>query len=234
MVQFDWMVGAVVSALEEQGFSENTIVVVSSDNGPVYDDGYEDGSTVRKSSKEVDQGHDASGPYRGGKYQIYEGGTRVPFIVKWPGVTEAGSRDQHLVQNIDYAPTFLEIAGAAIPDDIQGESLVPLLKGESPGDWRTSIYYHYYEFPSVHMVPRHYGIRTERYKLMHFYQFGDEWELYDLEKDPDEITNIYNKGRNAGLIEELKDQLRGLQEYYQDDSDISEKPAAWQREQRGG
>ena len=158
----------------------------------------------------------------------------MPFIVHWPGVTEAGTRDQHLVQNIDYAPTFLEIAGAAIPDDIQGESLVPLLSGESPSDWRTSIYYHYYEFPSVHMVPRHYGIRTERYKLMHFYQFGEEWELYDLKKDPDEVTNIYNKARSASLIEELKGQLRSLQEYYQDDSDISEKPQQWQREQRGG
>jgi len=204
-------VGRLQQTLKELDLEKNTIVIYCSDQGfYIGDHGWFD------------------------KRWMYEESLKMPFIVKWPGVTEAGSRDQHLVQNIDYAPTFLEIAGAAIPDDIQGESLVPLLRGESPGDWRTSIYYHYYEFPSVHMVPRHYGIRTERYKLMHFYQFGEEWELYDLKKDPDELTNIYNKARNAGLIEQLKDQLGGLQEFYQDDSDISEKPAAWQREQRGG
>ena len=137
-----------------------------------------------------------------------------------------------MIQNIDYAPTFLEVAGADVPEDIQGASLVPLLHGQSPADWRTSIYYHYYEFPSVHMVPRHYGIRTERYKLMHFYEFGNEWELYDLKKDPDEVTNIYNKAKHSKLIESLKTDLRGLQEFYQDDSDISEKPKQWQAEQR--
>ena len=99
---------------------------------------------------------------------------------------------------------------------------------------RKEIYYHYYEYPSYHMVPRHCGIRTERYKLMHFYQFGEEWELYDLKKDPDELTNIYGKARNASLVEELKGQLHSLQEYYQDDSDISEKPREWQLEQRAG
>ena len=84
MVQFDWSVGAIAKILDELDLSENTIFIVSSDNGPVYDDGYEDGSTVRKSTEEADQGHDGSGPYRGGKYQIYEGGTRVPFIIRWP------------------------------------------------------------------------------------------------------------------------------------------------------
>ncbi|MEE2685856.1 MAG: sulfatase [Planctomycetota bacterium] len=204
-------VGRLQETLRELDLEKNTIVIYCSDQGfYIGDHGWYD------------------------KRWMYEESLKMPFIVKWPGITKAGSRDQHLVQNIDYAPTFLEIAGAAIPDDIQGESLVPLLRGEAPGDWRTSIYYHYYEFPSVHMVPRHYGIRTERYKLMHFYEFGEEWELYDLKKDPDELSNIYNKPRNTGLIEQLKDQLRGLQEYYQDDSDISEKSAAWQREQRGG
>ena len=95
-----------------------------------------------------------------------------------------------MVQNLDYAETFLAIAGAPIPDDMQGRSLVPLLRGEVPDDWRTAIYYHYYAFPSIHMVARHYGIRTERYKLIRFYEF-DEWELYDLERDPEELVNRY-------------------------------------------
>ena len=108
-----------------------------------------------------------------------------------------------LVQNLDYAETFLDIAGAKIPGDMQGRSLTPLLKGETPDDWRTAIYYHYFEFPSVHMVAKHFGIRTQRYKLMRFYQF-DEWEFYDLRNDPDELTNQYNNPDYEDEIEEMK------------------------------
>ena len=116
---------------------------------------------------------------------------------------------------------------------MQGRSLVPLLEGESPDDWRKSIYYHYYEYPSVHMVPRHYGIRTQRYKLMHFYQFGEEWELYDLKNDPDELTNIYGKPEHAKLQKRMKNRLAKLQKNYEDDSDISEKPDRWKAQMRG-
>ena len=165
---------------------------------------------------------------------MYDESLKMPFVIKWPDVIKPGSVDEHLIQNIDYAATFLDMAGAEIPEDIQGDSLVPLLKGEETKQWRTSIYYHYYEFPSVHMVPRHYGIRTERFKLMHFYEFGEEWELYDLEKDPDELNNLYGKPKYAKRTNALKTQLKDLQEHYQDDSDISEKPEQWQRELRGG
>ena len=126
------------------------------------------------------------------------------------------------------------MAGAKGPEDMQGASLVPLLKGEKPKDWRRSIYYHYYEYPSVHMIPRHYGIRTNRHKLMHFYQFGEEWELYDLKTDPDELHNLYGQKEHAKITAQLKKQLLKLQKHYQDDSDISEKPVAWQKQVRPG
>ena len=102
--------------------------------------------------------------------------------MRWPGVIEPGSVDEHMVQNIDFAATFLDAAGVSVPEDMHGESLVPLMTGKSPRDWRRSIYYHYYEYPGVHAVRRHYGVRTERYKLMRFY--GHDvvgWELFDLE-----------------------------------------------------
>ena len=118
------------------------------------------------------------------------------------------------------------MAGAPIPADMQGVSLVPLLRGKIPADWRTSIYYHYYEYPSVHMVPRHYGIRTERHKLMHFYEFG-EWEFYDLGSDPEELANLYGSPEHAGTIRQTKRALEELRAKYQDDSDVTLKPAEW-------
>ena len=148
----------------------------------------------------------------------------MPLIVKWPGVTKPGSKRRELVQNLDYAQTFLEIAQAPIPKDMQGKSLVPLLKGITPVDWRNEIYYHYYEYPSVHMVPRHYGIRTRRYKLMPFYQFGDEWELYDLKVDPDEINNVYDSKNFSRVQDLLKKRLTKLRLQYQDESDVSIRP----------
>ena len=205
----DESMGTLRNALKELGLDDNTVVIYSSDQGfYIGDHGWYD------------------------KRWMYEESLKMPFIAKWPGVTKAGSRDTHLIQNLDYAETFLEIAGAAIPSDMQGLSLVPLLKGESPSDWRKSIYYHYYEYPSVHMVPRHYGIRTERYKLMHFYQFGNEWELYDLKTDPDELTNLYGKRQHTNLANQLKQQLVDLQKHYQENSDISEQPDEWKARMR--
>jgi len=201
----DESVGRLRATLKDLGLAENTIVIYSSDQGfYIGDHGWYD------------------------KRWMYEESLMMPFIVNWPGVTKPGSRDTHLIQNLDYAETFLDIAGVKIPADMQGASLVPLLRGQNPKDWRTSIYYHYYEYPSVHMIPRHYGIRTERYKLMHFYQFGNEWELYDLQSDPDELQNLYGKKGTAKLSANLKKQLRALQKHYEDDSDISEQPKEWQ------
>ena len=200
----DESVGQIMDAVQRLGIGDNTLIVYSSDQGFfVGDHGWFD------------------------KRWMYEESLKMPLIVKWPGVTKPGSRSKQMVQNLDYAETFLDIAGADIPDDMQGVSLLPLLKGQQPDDWRDRIYYHYYEYPSVHMVPRHYGIRTRDRKLMRFYQF-DEWEFYDLEKDPDELTNQYNNPQYAAEIAHLKQQLDELREYYHDDSDVSVKPAAWQ------
>jgi len=116
MVQFDWASGEIIKALEENGLTDNTIVVFSSDNGPVYDDGYEDGTTVRTSTKENDRGHDGSGPYRGGKYQIYEGGTRVPFMIKWPGKIKPGT-SKALVSQIDFIASFAKLVGVKLEAD---------------------------------------------------------------------------------------------------------------------
>ena len=205
----DESIGRLQDTLNELGLADNTIVIYSSDQGfYIGDHGWYD------------------------KRWMYEESLMMPFIVKWPGVTKFGSRDNHLIQNIDYAPTFLEMAGAPVPNDMQGRSLLPLLKGKSPDNWRDSIYYHYYEYPSVHMIPRHYGIRTQRYKLMHFYQFGDEWELYDLKTDPDELNNIYGKPEHAKLQSRIKNRLTKLQSHYGDNSNISEKPDEWKARMR--
>ena len=133
MVQLDWATGEVLKSLEEHGFAENTIVIFSSDNGPVYDDGYEDGTTVRTSTQEVDRGHDGSGPYRGGKYQIYEGGTRVPFIVRWPKRIKPG-KSTALVNQIDFLASFAELLDIALQDDqaIDSRNSMPALLGEDP------------------------------------------------------------------------------------------------------
>jgi len=200
----DESVGTLTKTLSDLGLEQNTVVIYSSDQGFfVGDHGWFD------------------------KRWMYEESLKMPFIVKWPGVTRPGSKNFNLVQNLDYAETFLDMAGAPIPDDMQGKSLVPLLKGETAPHFRDAIYYHYYEYPSVHMVPRHYGIRTHRYKLMRFYQF-DQWEFYDLKTDPDELTNLYNDPGHQEIIGKLKKQLDALRSYYDDDSDVSVMPQTWQ------
>ncbi len=206
----DESVGRLRKTLDELGLADNTIVIYCSDQGfYIGDHGWYD------------------------KRWMYEESLKMPFIVHWPGTIKAGSKNTDLVQNLDYAPTFLDIAGADIPKDIQGKSVVPLLKGKTPKDWRKSIYYHYYEYPSVHMVPRHYGVRTERYKLMHFYHF-DEWEFYDLKNDPDELKNLYNDSKYASTIVDVKEELSRLRKHYDDDSDVSVWPKEKQRQFRKG
>ncbi len=184
-------IGRMLDYLDEAGLAENTVVIYSSDQGfYLGDHGWFD------------------------KRFMYEESYRQPLLVRWPGVTKPKSKDKHLVSNIDFAETFLDIAGLDIPNDMQGHSLVPLLKGESPSDWRKSHYYHYYEFlndrRTSHMVRRHYGARTDRYKLIHFYNL-DEWELYDLEADPLEMTNIYAEPQYKSLVKELKAEIKRLQ-----------------------
>jgi len=126
-----------------------------------------------------------------------------------------------MVQNLDFAQTFLDAAGVKAPSDMQGESLVPLLKGES-NDFRDAAYYHYYEYPSVHMVKRHYAIVTEEYKLIHFYYDVDEWELYDRKKDINEMTNVYDNPAYTDVVAKLKDELAALRIKYKDSKELDD------------
>ena len=147
---------------------------------------------------------------------MYEESMSTPLVMHLPkGLKARGVIDQ-LVQNIDYAPTFLELAGVSVPEDMHGVSLLPLLKGRKPSNWRKSLYYHFYEFPAEHMVKRHYGVRTERYKLIHFYNDIDQWELYDLKNDPHEMHNLYGKPGYEQITEDLHRELTRLQEQYKD------------------
>lgn len=205
----DESVGQIMKYLDESGLSKNTVVIYSSDQGfYLGDHGWYD------------------------KRWMYEESLKMPLIVKWPGKVKPGTTSTALVQNLDYAETFLDMAKTKIPADMQGKSLVPILEtGKTPDDWRKSIYYHYYEFPSVHMIAKHCGVRTDRYKLINFYEFG-EWEFYDLENDPDEKQNLYSDPKYRTEIDRLKVQLDQLREKYRDNSDISPKPKAWQDKYR--
>jgi len=147
------------------------------------------------------------------KRWMYEESFRTPLIMKWPGKIKAGSRFEQLVQNIDYAPTLLDIAGISIPSEVQGESLKPILDGKSPENWRSSLLYTYYGSRSSHNVKMHYGIRTRRHKLIHF-PGTDEWELYDLDSDPSEMTNLYNREEYSRFRTGMEKELKQLMETY--------------------
>jgi len=151
---------------------------------------------------------------------MYEESLRMPFLVRYPREIEAGSVNNDLVLNLDFAPTFLDFAGVAKPADMQGWPIRRLLRGKTPRDWRTSTYYHYYEYPAVHSVKRHYGVRTKQYKLIHFYHDIDEWELYDLEKDPNELNNVYDNLAYADVVKELKAELKQLRKKFKDTTGI--------------
>ncbi len=185
----DRNVGRVLDYLEANDLLENTLVVYVSDQGfYMGEHGWFD------------------------KRFMYEESFRTPLLMRLPGGKKG--KVAQLVQNIDYAPTFLELAGVDIPDDIQGESLLPLLQGDDSAWTRKSLYYHFYEFPAEHAVKKHYGIRTERYKLIHFYDNIDVWELYDLQSDPSEMHNIC--AEQPTLADSLKQELRALQYLYDD------------------
>jgi arylsulfatase A-like enzyme len=185
-------VGRVLDYLDKSGLAENTVVIYTSDQGwYLGEHGWFD------------------------KRWMYEESFRTPLLVRWPGKIKPGSVNNDMAMNLDFAETFLDIAGAKIPADMQGKSLVPLLTGKTPADWRKSVYYHYYEFPQPHHVHPHYGIRTERYKLIHFYTIG-EWELFDLEKDSQEMKSIYAEESSQPIVEELKKGLEELRKQYKD------------------
>ena len=179
--------------LDETDLAKNTVVVYTSDQGfYLGDHGWFD------------------------KRFMYEESLRMPLLVRYPAEVKAGSVKNDIVLNLDFGPTFLDFAGLPTPPDMQGRSIRKILQGKTPRDWRKSMYYHYHEYPAVHSVKRHYGIRTQRYKLIHFYNDIDEWELYDLKKDPKEMKNIYNEPANSNLITKLKAELKLLRKKYQD------------------
>jgi len=189
----DENVGRVLTYLEEKGMLENTIIVYTSDQGfYMGEHGWFD------------------------KRFMYEESFRTPLMIRLPKSMKQKKEINQMVQNIDFAPTLLDAAGVTVPSDMQGCSLMPLLKGKKMKDWRTSLYYHFYESQDDHAVNKHYGVRTDRYKLIHFYNRIDTWELYDLKKDPDEMRNVINDPSYAKILSAMKAELMKLQEKYQD------------------
>ena len=193
VASIDDNLGRVLDYLEETGLADNTVVIYTSDQGFFLGEhGWFD------------------------KRFMYEESLRTPLIVRWPGVVSAGSENTDMVLNLDLPETLLDIAGVTVPDAMQGRALTPLLRGESPHDWRASLYYHYYDYPAIHTVHKHLGVRTERYKLIHFYEL-DQWELFDLEKDPQEMRSVYDEPGYAEVVEELKHEMARLQTEFGDD-----------------
>ena len=154
---------------------------------------------------------------------MYEESHRMPLIVRYPQEIPAGTISDDFVLNLDFAPTFLDYAGIEIPDSIQGSSMRKVFKDKAPKDWRKSVYYHYYEYPGPHKVRRHYGIRTKKFKLIHYYYDIDEWELFDLEKDPGELVNLVDNPDYKEILTDLKSELISQREKFGDSDELSEK-----------
>jgi len=192
-------VGEVLDYLEEAGLAENTIVIYTSDQGfYLGEHGWFD------------------------KRFMYEESFRTPLLVRYPKEIKPGTKIDKLVQNLDFAPTFLDYAGIEVPEDMQGESFRDLVSGKT-SEWRDAVYYTYYEYPSVHMVKRHYGVATDRYKLMHFYYDIDEWEMYDLETDPSEMKNIYNDPSYTDVQKMMHERLVEMRTKYGDSDENNQK-----------
>ncbi|MBM99388.1 MAG: sulfatase [Planctomycetaceae bacterium] len=184
----DENVGRMLKYLDDNGLAENTIVIYSSDQGFFLGEhGWYD------------------------KRWMFEESFRMPFLIRWPGVIQEGSAPTELIQNIDYAPTFLEVAGLDIPGEIQGDSLVPILKGGTP-NWRKSLYYAYYEL-GEHAVPQHFGVRTDRHKLI-FFPLTNEWNLFDLETDPGEMRSVYDQQDYQQVRAEMSAEFSRLREQF--------------------
>ncbi|MCU0472157.1 MAG: sulfatase [Bacteroidales bacterium] len=195
----DKSVGEVLDFLRANGLDKNTIVIYASDQGfYLGEHGWFD------------------------KRFMFEQSYRTPLLIEWPGITKPGSVNKDMVSNLDLAETFLDMAGVKIPADMQGSSMVPVLKGKTPSNWRKEHYYHYYELPGPHKVKRHYGISTERYKLIHYYNDIDEWELYDIEADPQELKNVYDDPAYKKVKARLHKDLDLLRKKYKDEPGLAE------------
>ena len=193
----DDSVGQILALLDKSGLARNTIVVYTSDQGFFLGDhGLFD------------------------KRFMYEESIRMPFLVRWPAGIKAGTRSDALALNIDFAPTFLEAAGLAVPAEMQGRSLLPVLRNRAPSDWRTSMYYRYYHDPGDHNTRAHYGVRTRTHKLIYF-PTKDQWELFDLLKDPYELHNLYGEPGQSALTATLKNELARLKREVKDDDQLA-------------
>ncbi len=196
----DENVGRVLDYLDEEGLTENTLVIYTSDQGfYLGEHGWFD------------------------KRFMYDESFKTPLLIRWPNVITPKTTESEMVQNLDFAQTFLEAAEILPPDDMQGESLMPLLKGETEKWDRDAVYYHYYEYPAEHAVKRHYGIATKDFKLIHFYFDVNEWELYDRKKDPSEMNNVYDDPAYTDTAAQLKEKLIALREKYKDSDTLSEQ-----------
>jgi arylsulfatase A-like enzyme len=192
-------IGRVLHYLKENDLEENTIVIYASDQGFFLGEhGWFD------------------------KRWMYEESMRMPFVIKYPKLIKPNTRVEDVIANIDIAPSILELTGIDIPEDIQGKSFVKLLCKNESEDWRQSMYYHYYEYPFWHHVQPHYGIRTDRFKLIHFYYDMDIWEFYDLNDDPQELNNLIDSKDHKTLIDELKRDLYELKNEYGNDLSLEE------------
>jgi len=197
----EWKYQSLLDYLDDNRLSEDTLVVYTSDQGfYLGEHGWFD------------------------KRFMYEESLSMPLVMRYPREIGAGQVSDAMVMNLDFAPTFLDYAGVDIPAKMQGESLLPILRGKEPEGWRDSIYYHYYEYPhGWHNVRPHYGIRTEDYKLIHFYGEVDKWELFDLKRDPRELIDLYQHPDYREQVKMLKAELEKLRRHYGDDSMKSEK-----------
>jgi arylsulfatase A-like enzyme len=202
-------VGRVLDYLDAKNLSRNTIVIYTSDQGFFLGDhGWYD------------------------KRFMYEESLRMPFMVRYPGVVKPGSVNKDMVLNLDFAETFLDYAGTKAPADMQGRSFRPILEGRTPKDWRKSMYYRYWMHLSDHNVAAHYGIRTERWKLIYYYgkalgsanaidrDTPQEWELFDLQNDPREMKSLYSDPKFAPIVKQLKAELAQLRKQYKDEDNI--------------
>jgi arylsulfatase A-like enzyme len=193
----DRNIGRVLDYLDDNHLSENTMVIYTSDQGFFLGEhGWFD------------------------KRFMYEESFRTPLLIKFPNTIKPKSVNNDLVQNIDFAPTILEVAGVDIPKDMQGKSMLPLFSDDN-SNWREALYYHYYEYPGIHMVKRHYGVRTKRYKLIRFYYDIEAWELYDLKKDPKELNNVYGDSNYKEIQLEMHKKLEELRIKYKDSDSLN-------------
>ncbi len=193
----DDSVGQLLDYLDKSGLAGSTIVVYTSDQGFFLGE------------------HDWFD-----KRFMYEESLTMPLLVRWPGQVKAGSVNRDMVLNVDFAPTLLDAAGQRVPADMQGRTFLPLLRGETLRDWRTSMYYRYYHYPQDHRVQPHYGVRTERYKLIYFNKIN-QWELYDLQEDPHELNNLYTDRARAETVRQLKDELSRLKKELKDEDQFA-------------